>query len=146
MYNNMNVMLNDNKMLHNKVLSHVSPEKILSDKGLYCHPSCVHDVPVDNINMLLIHLVGLIWIVVLHENTSYRKYKIDVCLISWPGPNFLSTLITFCSEVMICLSQKAFLGPWPAQSLESGLSIDILNRKSGLQSLNPPGSQKCLPG
>ena len=31
--------------------------------------------------------------------------------------------------------QEALLGPWPAQTLESGLSIGILNRK--------PGSQKC---
>ncbi len=42
------------------------------------------------------------------------------------------------------LSQGAFLGPWSAQTLESGLSIVILNRKSGLQSLGRPGSQKCL--
>ena len=28
-------------------------------------------------------------------------------------------------------TQEAFLGPWPARTLESGLSIVILNRKSG---------------
>ena len=37
-----------------------------------------------------------------------------------------------------------FLGPWPARTLGSGLSIVILNRKSGLQSLGRSGSQKCL--
>ncbi len=31
-------------------------------------------------------------------------------------------------------SQEAFLGPWPARTLESGLSIENLNGKSGLQS------------
>ncbi len=43
-------------------------------------------------------------------------------------------------------TQEAFLGPWPARTLESGLSIVILNRKSGLQSPGRPGSQKCLLG
>ncbi len=43
-------------------------------------------------------------------------------------------------------TQEAFLRPWPARTLESGLSIVILNRKSGLQSLGRPGSQKCLLG
>ncbi len=38
MYNNMNVMLNDNKMLHNKVLSHVSPEKVLRQSLTVFYP------------------------------------------------------------------------------------------------------------
>ena len=46
----------------------------------------------------------------------------------------------------ITLSQETFLGPWPAQTLESGLSIENHNGKSGLQSLSWPGSQKCLLG
>ncbi len=44
------------------------------------------------------------------------------------------------------VSQEAFLGPWPAQTVESGLSIGILKGTSGLQSLGRPGSQKCLLG
>ncbi len=43
-------------------------------------------------------------------------------------------------------SQEAFLWPWPAQTLESGLSIGNTNGKSGLQSPSWPGSQKCLLG
>ncbi len=37
-------------------------------------------------------------------------------------------------------------GTQPARTLESGLSIVILNRKSGLLSPGRPGSQKCLLG
>ncbi len=43
-------------------------------------------------------------------------------------------------------TQEAFLGPWPARTLESGLSIVTLNRKSELQGPGRPGSQKCLLG
>ncbi len=42
--------------------------------------------------------------------------------------------------------QEVFLGPWSAWTLASGLYIGILNRKSELQSLGWPGSQKCLLG
>ncbi len=44
------------------------------------------------------------------------------------------------------LTQETFLGPWPAQTLESGLSIENHNGKSGLQSPSWPGSQKMPPG
>ncbi len=54
--------------------------------------------------------------------------------------------INMFSTILFVHSQEAFLGPWPAQTLESGLSIVIHNRKSGLQSLGRPGSQKCLLG
>ncbi len=43
-------------------------------------------------------------------------------------------------------SQETFLGPWPAQILESRLSIENHNGKSGLQSPSWPGSQKFLLG
>ncbi len=43
-------------------------------------------------------------------------------------------------------TQEAFLGPGPTRTPESELSIVILNRKSGPQSLGQPGSQKILLG
>ena len=41
-------------------------------------------------------------------------------------------------------TQEAFLRPWLARTLESGLSIENPNGMSGLQSPSWPGSQKCL--
>ena len=59
----------------------------------------------------------------------------------------LPTLKTLrLEDTYAATSQEAFSGPWPARTLESGLSIVNLNRKSGLQSPGRPGSQKCLLG
>ena len=44
------------------------------------------------------------------------------------------------------ITQEAFLGPWPTKTLESRLSINNSNGKSGLQSPGQPGSEKCLLG
>ena len=44
------------------------------------------------------------------------------------------------------IAQETFLGPWPARTLESGLSIENHKGKSGLESPSWPGSQKCLLG
>ncbi len=56
------------------------------------------------------------------------------------------TIAPHAPELQVSLYKEAFLGPWWVRTLESGLSIGILNEKSGLNGPNPPESQKCLLG
>ncbi len=71
------------------------------------------------------------------------------------NPEYLGPLTWLCAVIFVCCtcpiwagnnSQESFSGLWWVRTLESRLSIGILDGKSELQDPNLPESQKCLLG